>query len=377
MGKNIVICTDGTWNTPDQMDRGRMVPSNVVKICRALDDRDAKGVKQYFYYHTGVGTAGWRDKLKGGIFGIGLSENILHAYKALATHYRDGDSIFLFGFSRGAYTARSIGGLIGRCGILNVDAEDLEAKAKEAFKIYRLKPGDKKTALSQTFREANSHPSNEVMFIGVWDTVGALGVPLKSLNWIGSWRHKFHEVTLGSYVRNAYHAVAIDERRRPFRPTLWQLENETPGQTVVQAWFPGVHSNVGGGYADSGLSDRALDWMIENAAGCGLKFQDEYLDRRIDPNYHGELRDSMSNLYKVTGGGKYREIGNDKAAEEMIHFGAEKRAQHSTNNYQPPNLMTALGTVPLTGEPGIENRANQRQPQDHQSTPAREPEEVE
>lgn len=349
MGKNIVICTDGTWNTPDQMDRLRMVPSNVVKICRALAKRDANGVEQRYYYHTGVGTSGWRDKLKGGIFGIGLSDNVLHAYEWLATVYEDGDSIFLFGFSRGAYTARSIGGLIGRCGILNDVAENLEAKVDQAFTIYRRKPGPEKDAASQAFREANSHPSNEIKFIGVWDTVGAMGVPLKSLNWIGSWKHKFHDVTLGSYVKNAYHALAIDERRKPFTPTLWQVERQTPGQTVVQAWFPGVHTNVGGGYADPGLSDRALNWMIGQAAANGLNFQDEYLKRRIDPNYHGELRDSMSKLYMVTGGGRYRAIGSEEAAGEEIHFSAERRALHATNDYAPENLIAALEqrTVPV------------------------------
>lgn len=350
MGKNIVICTDGTWNTPDQMDRGRMVPSNVVKICRALDDRDKNGVEQRYYYDAGVGTGGRLDKLKGGIFGIGVSENILQAYKWLATVYQDGDLIFLFGFSRGAYTARSIGGLVGRCGILNDVAEKLEATANEAFKIYRMKKGDKKDAASQAFREAHSYPSNEIKFIGVWDTVGALGVPIKGLNRIGRSRHKFHDVTLGSNVKNAYHAVAIDERRRAFEPTLWQVESELPDQTVVQAWFPGVHSNVGGGYADTGLSDRALDWMIGRAAANGLKFQDDYLERRIDPNYHGELRKSMKWYYGVPRGGLDRVIGNEKAAGEVIHFSAEERALHPTNNYQSPNLIGALEkkTVPVT-----------------------------
>ena len=349
MNKNIVICTDGTWNTPDQMDRLRMVPSNVVKICRALDDRDENGVEQRYYYDQGVGTAGWRDKLKGGIFGIGVSENILQAYKWLATHYRDGDSIFLFGFSRGAYTARSIGGLVGRCGILNDVAEKLEAIANEAFKIYRMKPGSEKNAASQAFREANSHPSNEVKFIGVWDTVGALGVPIKGLNRIGRSRHKFHDVTLGAYVKNAYHAVAIDERRRAFKPALWQVENEIPGQTVVQAWFPGVHTNVGGGYAGPGLSDRALDWMIENAAANGLNFQADYRKRRIDPNYHGEMRKSMKWYYGVPRGGLDRVIGNEKAAGEVIHFSAKGRKEHRTNSYKPNNLIAALEqrTVPV------------------------------
>ena len=349
MAKNIVICTDGTWNTPDQMDRLRMVPSNVVKISRALAKRDANGVRQHLYYDTGVGTGGRLDKIKGGMFGTGLSKNVLEAYKALAVHYEEGDHIYLFGFSRGAYTARSIGGLIGRCGILNVLAEEREAKAKEAFEIYRMKKGDKKNARSQAFRAANSHPSNEVKFIGVWDTVGAMGIPLKSLNWIGRRKHRFHDVTLGDYVKNAYHAVAIDERRKPFTPTLWQVENEIPGQTVVQAWFPGVHSNVGGGYAGPGLSDQALQWMIAHAAANGLAFKENYLKRRVDPNYHGELRKSMTKFYRVFGK-KYRVMGNASAAGEVIHFSAVERAMHSTNDYAPDNLLDALAkqALPIT-----------------------------
>lgn len=362
MGKNIVICTDGTWNRPDQMDRGRMVPSNVVKICRALADRDHNGVEQRYYYDPGVGTGQGADRLLGGAFGIGLSKNILQAYKWLATVYEAGDNIFLFGFSRGAFTARSLGGLVGRCGILKVPQEEVDQKTDEAFKIYRMKRGEKRDARAAAFREENAHPSDEIWFIGVWDTVGALGVPLKALNWIGSWRHKFHDVSLCANVRNAYHAVAIDEQRRPFRPTLWQTDSLDPGQTVVQAWFPGVHSNIGGGYADTGLSDRALYWMIAHAAENGLRFEDEYLAHRIDPNYHGELRRSLSRVYKVFGRIR-RPIGEGNAVGEAIHFSARRRSLHPTNDYRPDNLVAALDREDLAvTEPLQIERAVRRAP---------------
>ncbi len=354
MGRNLVICTDGTWNKPDQRDRGRIVPSNVVKICRALDDVDVNGNVQVYYYDQGVGTKRW-DKFVGGVFGFGLSKNMLEAYNWLCRNYEQGDNIYLFGFSRGAYTARSLGGIIGLCGVLDSNKCAIDETVKKAFKIYRMRQSEEKVKLGEEFRNQYSHPSNEIKFIGVWDTVGALGIPIKFLNFVGSWLHRFHNVNLGANVRHAYHAVAIDERRRPFKPALWKVENALPNQIVEQAWFPGVHSNIGGSYADSGLSDRALYWMIARAAKTGLKFQEEYLERRIDPNYHGELRDSMSFMYRLLWPHS-RLIGNQEVVDEFVHFSAMKRMHHATNSYRPKNLKDALEkkpmitTIPLTIE---------------------------
>ena len=242
----------------------------------------------------------------------------------------------MFGFSRGAYTARSLAGLIGLCGILK---GDLTKATEQAFKIYRMDPSEKRCKEAEEHGKNFSHTNDEgtllntVHFIGVWDTVGALGIPGLSRS-IGRSRFGFHDTTLGSYIRHAYHALAINERRRPFAPTLWLDKNVSPGQKVEQVWFPGVHTNIGGGYVDSGLSDRAFLWMCLKARETGLGFKAEYMNLRVDPNYHGELRNSRRSLYKVSPP-RTRVIGGNGVAGEAIHYSARDRFKHATEtNYR-------------------------------------------
>lgn len=352
MTRNLVFCTDGTWNKPDQQDRDRVVPSNVAKVCRAVSGKTNNDVEQLVYYDTGVGTEGnLFDRIMGGAFGVGLFENVKQAYKVLAKNYQEEDKLFIFGFSRGAYTARSLASLIGLCGIPDPNKNDVDETIKLAYKIYRMNPKKKKSEREKTAKkhvEEYTHINKEVWFIGVWDTVGSLGIPLKLFNWIARSKHRFHDTTLGSHIKRAYHAIAIDERRKPFLPTLWLTENISPEQTVEQVWFPGVHSNVGGGYVDAGLSDRALLWMCLKARDAGLGFNEAYINRRVDPNYHGEVRNSMNILYKIFGPAP-REIGikNGKYAGEMIHYTAERRFEHATeilyrNRYSKESLGKAL-----------------------------------
>lgn len=291
--KSIVICTDGTWNEPDQMDRDRVCPSNVVKMARIIEQNS----DQLVYYDKGVGTKKGLDKITGGAFGHGLYENVKQAYSHLVDHYEDGDKIYCFGFSRGAFTARSLGGLIGKCGILKKGNKD---KIKKVYKIYR------KGLDGEEFKGKYCHDKNEIFFMGVWDTVGALGIPLSTLNWLTSWRFKFHDVLLGEHIRYAYHAVAIDEKRRTFKPTLWKISNDKPREEryagqheVEQRWFCGAHCNIGGGYVDTGLSDLALEWMAEKVRNtCSpLVLNTDDPKNILKPNFYGELRDSRTLLY--------------------------------------------------------------------------------
>ena len=284
MTRHLIVCTDGTWNQPDQRDRDRIVPSNVVKMARAIAGKTRKGIPQLVYYDTGVGTGGWWDRIKGGAFGIGLSDNIKQAYTALGQEFRPGDKLFLFGFSRGAYTARSLAGLIGLCGIPDRGKHDLAEATEHAFKIYRLKKRHsearehgKKFSHTKGFRQKTLY--TDVHFVGVWDTVGALGIP----GGLFRSRHNFHDVTLGSHITHAYHALATDERRRPFTPTLWLGKNVSRDQKVEQVWFPGVHTNIGGGYVDAGLSDRAFLWMCLKAREAGLGFKADYMNLQSHP----------------------------------------------------------------------------------------------
>ena len=291
--KRLVVCCDGTWNRPDQVDRGEVRPSNVAKMALAVAPRDLAGVAQLVYYHTGVGTSR-RDRIRGGAFGWGLSRNIKDAYLHLVANYEPGDELFFFGFSRGAYTVRSLAGLVRNCGILR---REFAGRLDDGYKLYRRRDKDSnpRAIESQLFRKSYA-TEVRIKCIGVWDTVGALGIPMRP----ASRRLRFHDVKLSSYVDNAFQALAIDERRRPFKPSIWEQQEHAGGQRLEQRWFSGVHTNVGGGYADSGLSDIAFRWMKDRAAECGLAFDGGYVSESVHPNALGELRNSMTALYRLS-----------------------------------------------------------------------------
>ncbi|WP_457594561.1 DUF2235 domain-containing protein [Hydrogenimonas sp.] len=309
--RNLIVCADGTWNTPEQKENDIPIPTNVVKIHNCVASVDSEGNEQLRYYHPGVGTDGtWWEKLAGGAVGVGLSKNIRSAYKWLCANYRPGDRIFLFGFSRGAYTVRSLAGMIGRCGLLDLSGledDELWSRVKSAYdQGYRKRKERKEWGKGWAF-----HPEEEIKcedgtkkrvvpihFLGVWDTVGALGVPnnLAILNLLDNInKYAFHDTALGCNVVHARHAVAIDEKRASFSPTLWSDTEKR--KRVKQVWFPGVHANVGGGYVDTGLSDIALKWMIEEAQKAGLAFREEMV-KQIHPYTLGILYDSMDGVFK-------------------------------------------------------------------------------
>lgn len=296
MPKRLVVCCDGTWNTPDEKDEGAETSTNVTKVALGVAGHDARGAEQRVFYDKGVGT-GRFDHLQGGALGIGLSRKVQEAYMFLVQNYDQGDDIFLFGFSRGAYTARSTAGLIRNSGLLKREYDD---KLDQAYELYR----DRSKASHPTSTEAQLFRKSfaleiRIKFIGVWDTVGALGIPnLASVHSISD-RWEFHDVRLSSYVDNAFQALAIDERRKPFEPALWEQQPHAVNQTLEQVWFAGVHTNVGGGYRDGGLSDLALRWIVRKAQGCGLAFNG--IDQTMKPDALGELRDSMTWYYRLLG----------------------------------------------------------------------------
>lgn len=345
--RNIALCFDGTWNSDD-----RASPTNVVKTSQALLSWTAAGTEQLCYYDRGVGT-GRFDRVRGGVVGLGLARNVELAYVWLSAHYRPGDRLFLFGYSRGAFTARSLAGLLGLCGVpdprrcaaLGARVADV---ALQGMAIYRLRPGAARSERAarhiETFAVASATsaaagrpgppapgPPCKVHFIGVWDTVGALGVPVTWLNWIGARRHRFHDVRLDLHIRHACHAVAVDEGRRPFAPSLW-TNRPAPGQNVEQLWFPGVHSDVGGGRPSSGLSDRALLWMWARAHAAGLALRPEAVRDGVVPDELGPQDDSMSLVYKLWGRhdrpvGERQENGLPLVSGEKVHFSAIRRLE--------------------------------------------------
>jgi uncharacterized protein (DUF2235 family) len=312
--KRLVVCCDGTWNRPDQLDHGLAAPTNVSKLALAVARQDDAGVEQVVFYVRGVGTRRFQH-LRGGAFGIGLSRNVREAYRFLVENYEPGDELFLFGFSRGAFTARSTAGLVRNSGIVR---REHAARIDEAYGLYRgrdnrTKPNGIDAAL---FRRMYSHPDADIHFIGVWDTVGALGIPIDGFRppFITK-RWSFHDTTLSSHVRAAYHALSIDERRGPFKPTLWEQQPAARGQqTLEQVWFAGVHCDVGGGYADPALGEIPLLWMADRARDNGLALEPDRLgpvdaDRpdpalraagvQVAPDPLGAIHESLKGFYRL------------------------------------------------------------------------------
>ena len=256
----LVVCLDGTWGRPDDPR-----PSNVVKLARNLAN-DYR--TQMVYYDSGVGTEGGSvDKILGGATGLGVKRNIAEAYRFLIDNWQAGSTIYLFGYSRGAYTARSLAGLIYKCGLLGREHAD---HAEQAMRYYTDQRHPDTKAMT-AFRERYA-VTQEVHFIGVFDTVGALGIPAGFVGRkISEWRNEFHDTKLNPLVSHAYHALALDERRESFEPTFWETSRSArPDLSIEQLWFPGSHADVGGGSDSNGLSDISLAWMQQRAAAAGV-----------------------------------------------------------------------------------------------------------
>lgn len=309
---NLIVLCDGTWNTPDQMDGDLLAPTNVVKMWNALSRTDKNGEEQLTYYHPGVGTdGGWWNRIAGGGLGDGLEKNIVSAYNWLARNYSSGAKIWLFGFSRGAYTVRSLGGMISRCGLLNARDGGLEEPEiwkgiEDLFQNYRTPEDEAPKVVAsaelpfhETLEGKETKHSIPIFFLGVWDTVGALGIPddMAILDLIDDpARHSFHDTDLSSIVENARHAVAIDELRQSFTPTLWSNVESEP--TVKQLWFPGCHGDVGGGHGRCDLSDGALEWMINECQQLQLGFRDN-VSTQLCSKPLGQLHDSVTGIFKA------------------------------------------------------------------------------
>jgi hypothetical protein len=334
---HLVIFCDGTWNTPDQMDGPLSAPTNVVKLKNALAEHDEKGAEQRVYYHPGVGTDGglW-NRVAGGGMGEGLDKNIKSAYHWLALNYEPGAKIWLFGFSRGAYSARSLGGMISRCGLLNPPAANMTetqtwSAVDDLFAVYRTPDATAKPVKATQKRPFHLRQTGDlckhsipIHFIGVWDTVGSLGIPddMALLNLIDDpTAHSFHDTNLSPVVANARHAVAIDEKRQSFIPTLWENTDNRP--TVQQVWFPGAHGDVGGGYGRVGLSDGALGWMIEEAGHLGLGFRNNVIEQ-LSPDPLAQVHDSVTGIFKSLKT-RPRDVPLFSATNPLLHESAKKR----------------------------------------------------
>ena len=324
--KRIVICADGTWNDPEKEH-----PTNVLRLARAIRPQDMSGVQQVVFYDWGVGS--YYVRLRGGVLGLGLKKNIQDCYRFIVHNHDEGDEIFLFGFSRGAYTVRALAGFLNKCGILGRDRADLIPEAFAFYKKRGSKPNDES---SEEWRRAHCVGCRgEVDFLGAWDTVGALGIPNRVLAFVEE-QDLFYDAEPGRGVRVARHAVAIDEKRADFSPTLWTAKE---GVDLKQVWFAGVHGDVGGGGRPRNcrrLSDVALAWMASEARKQGLALED-HLPDGAGGLHEVEPRRSYKKFWPLLG----KELRKVPVGA-LVHDSVRLRLELEDSDYDPAPLAEWL-----------------------------------
>jgi uncharacterized protein (DUF2235 family) len=378
MSKNIVICCDGTGNEIE----GNL--SNVLKLFQVVEQNE----HQLVFYDPGIGTLGERDEWSQfkqdakGVFGLatgyGLDENVLTAYRFLAQHFAEDDDVYLFGFSRGAYTVRVLSGFLHLVGLLHPEHLNVDGYALTAYK-RASEQGDFSGAWQ--FRRIAKTRSVTIKFIGVWDTVASVLVPRPDRLYVPSLLTLPYTRTNPS-VKIFRHALAIDERRRMFRLNRWiepqdflpnpfNKPDPPPKQDVKQVWFAGVHSDIGGGYPEpqSALSKYPLDWMIEEAKAADLRVNTAMRNyvvlgqerksatiRYVPPSPTGKIHNSMTAAWQIlewlpkrmkwsehpdapSFAGWYLPRGEPRVIAEgdRIHYSAIERRDRDPT-YRPPNL---------------------------------------
>lgn len=377
----------GTWLDSDNgLTNGmRQPPSNVSRIGWALKNTSRDGIPQMVFYQAGVGTMGGPvSRIAGGAVGAGLKENVREAYTYLSVNYRQGDEIFLIGFSRGAYTARAIGGMIGDLGLLTKDGlpyfseifadyqhrNDARYRSKyDDIPFPHKPPFDDPRYVQELERRRLTVLHVSIKAIGVWETVGSLGIPrvplFENLG-LQSRRMKdmtFYDTTLNEGVENAFQALALDERRAAFMPALWEKGSRNTRTNLKQVWFPGVHSNLGGGYDDQEIANITLAWMISRLEPF-LDFQPGYIQSLYESNkqYYkrtgqktrwwsfGEIYNSVTGLYALAGT-KIRTPGNYYRMDPQTGRPTKKLLKN-TNEYIHSSVRARTG---LHG-PGVQDR---------------------
>lgn len=366
--KRLIFCFDGSWNSLDAD-----CPTNVVLVAEMTKPIASDGAPQIVYYDEGVGTAK-DERFRGGAFGKGMMDNIREAYRFLLFNYEPGDHIFAFGFSRGAFTARSFVGFIRHAGILDVDSAKEINRAIELYKaVFKGDGDDAPSALEfrsryssqvcvsewdRDWRTQNCEgfdpntPTLEIKYVGVWDTVAALGCPklIPGATWINR-RFGFHDAKLTSKVQSARHAVAIDERRVMFEPVLWNNVadlNNSMGASMYdvkapyqQKWFPGVHGSVGGGGPERGLSDAALTWVLHGAKATGLELRNHPKSRifSIAPNATAPLHNGPLAWHdrRLIGSIKHFLLCSDRVGpDDIVEVSASARRRWAASKSELP-----------------------------------------
>ena len=328
--KRLVVCCDGTWNAPEINNPKKNHPTNVLKLTRAIRPVDRSGVVQVVEYVPGIGTHDIIDRYLGGATGWGISSNIQSAYQFIVNNYRHQDDLYLFGFSRGAYTVRSLSGFISELGLIR--KEEMHV-FPEAYREYRKPPDQRSKKFGEDFGEIKDPEYSEVpiYFLGVWDTVGALGAPTPLLYRLTRYLFSFHNTKLAPKVKYAYQALALHEVRTHFKPVLWT--EKAQGQVVEQVWFSGAHSDVGGGLDQHGLADSALLWMKDKAQRTGLEFNDSYLNQIVAPDPLEAVSISRRKVYRLSRpfvrpiGPSYTDEIKPRSLQEYKHPSVDERLE--------------------------------------------------
>ena len=284
--KRLALFFDGTWNEPSDH-------TNVRRLRLMMAEHGTDGIPQRAFYDRGIGTR-WYDRLSGGLIGAGLSDNVRNGYRWLTENYDLHDEIYIFGFSRGAFAARSLAGLIATCGLLAPDAPISFAQlferyqrglqARPIYQLIRMKnDADQLDFEERALLRSSYYFRNIIKMVGVWDTVGSIGIPIGNIPNISQRALRFHYTRLTRAVEHSNQALALDEHRRPYWAVLWteffpdsayehpQPQNDT--RFVEQRWYSGAHANLGGGYRSDPLPDRPLAWLQDKAAQRGLGFR--------------------------------------------------------------------------------------------------------
>jgi uncharacterized protein (DUF2235 family) len=322
MARNLILLFDGTWNN-------KRTRTNVIGMRESIRTSGRGDAQQPVFYDEGVGTK-WYNRLSGGAFGRGLSENIQEGYAWLSRRCVRDDAIYVFGFSRGAYTARSLVGLIRKCGLLNAVTDETIRQAYDLYRDKSVHPDDPKAV---EFRAKHSRETR-VRFIGVWDTVGALGIPISQVPFSRDF-YQWHDTELSKIVDYAIQAVAVDEHRKDFGVTLWS-KLKPDNVKVEQRWFAGAHSDVGGGEGGA-LPKLALRWLQDMAEEAGLVLKEKV---QIDPQHAlGPISDSfgsfMFGIYKLFKKRYHRAFGS--GVNEVVDESVWQRWR-ADPAYRPPSL---------------------------------------
>jgi uncharacterized protein (DUF2235 family) len=391
MSRKIILLSDGTGNSSAKVWR-----TNVWRVFESLDLTDAN---QLAFYDDGVGTASFKPMaILGGAFGYGLKRNVIDLYMFACRNCRGADDeIYGFGFSRGAFTIRVVNGLILDQGLVqaNSDAE-LYAKAKDAYRAFRarnfhtkwprgFRPEEwarwlRNLFLRSKYTDVHNLKNVKIRFLGLWDTVAAYGMPVEEMSrgvsqWIWPWM--LPDCHLDPRVQRACHALSVDDERTTFHPVLWDERKEAPllpdkngkrfiaNERVSQVWYPGVHSNVGGGYPDDSIAQIPLIWMLSEASGCGLRFKSVPDANPQTLGHPNTAQDKDGRIYDPRKGlgGYYRygprdmttlgkELLSRKGAEALprVHESVLKRIQNRAHSYTPAGLPARYEVVTADGE---------------------------